>query len=160
MSCVFLAKAQICKYEKNEVDPITNEIFRTTKTRITSPSPFYITTFYRLDHKYQIKVEVGDNGQQAHTIHKGSELALRTGDGDVISIYAIADAEPFVNNEFGDPITEYIITYDIEEEDMKKIAKSGISFMRVQDLQNTFSNLKVPEVVQELIQFDVSCLFK
>lgn len=156
----FTAFSQICKYEKNEIDPITDEVIRVTKTRITSPTPYYITTFYRYGDKYQIKINVGDNGELTHTIKEGSEMIIRTGSGEIIRVNANEDAEPKVTTEYGEKSTEFIVTYDVPEEEMKKIAKSGIAFIRATDLKNMFSDLKVPDVVTELIQHDVECLCK
>ncbi|MEM7298103.1 MAG: hypothetical protein AAF391_07535, partial [Bacteroidota bacterium] len=67
---------QICKYEVNETDPLTDDVIRTVKTRVTDPRPYYYFYYIRNGSDFQFKVDVADYGELSDVIKKGSELIL------------------------------------------------------------------------------------
>ena len=47
----------------NDKDPLTDDIIRTVKTRLTGPTPFYYFSYIRNGADYKFEVEVGDYGE-------------------------------------------------------------------------------------------------
>jgi len=152
--------AQICKYEVNEQDPLTDDIIRTIKTRITSPTPFYYISYIRNGSDYKFKVEVGDYSEDRSIIPKDSELIMRAVNGEVFRMKAIEKAEPEVIKDFGSEIIKYKITYQTSEEALKAVAESGIMFIRIQSLKNSFTDQPIPDAVIEISKENAICLFK
>lgn len=152
--------AQICKYELNEKDPITDDIIRTVRTRLTGPTPFYYFSYLRNGSDYKFMVEVGDYGVLDTIIPKDSELIMRAGNGDVIRMSAIEAAAPEIIQDYGSKITRYQVTYQMTESDMKAIAESGIVFIRIADMKNTFSDQEIPEAVIQISKANAECIFK
>ncbi|WP_420575239.1 hypothetical protein [Ekhidna sp.] len=156
----FSGQAQICKYVVNEKDPLTDDIIRTVKTRLTGPTPFYYFYYIRNGSDYKFQVEVGDYGELSTSIPKGSELVMRAGNGKVIRMTSIDKADPEVINDFGSKITQYKVTYQMTEQDMTDIAESGIVFIRIKDMKNTFSDQEIPEAVVQISKENAECIFK
>ena len=156
----FVSYGQICKYEVNDKDPLTDDIIRTVRTRITAPRPFYYFSYIRNGSDYKFKVEVGDFGELDRTIPRGSELIMRAGNGEVIKMEAIQSAAPEIIKEYSDVITKYEVTYQTDEAAMKAIAASGIVFIRISDLKNTFSDQTIPEAVVQISKENAECIFK
>lgn len=156
----FTAQSQICKYVVNEKDPITDDIIRTVKTRLTGPTPFYYFSYIRNGADFKFEVEVGDYGELETVISESSELVMRAGNGDVLRMQAIAKAEPEIINDYGTKITRYLIKYQMTEQDMRAIAESGIVFIRIKDMKNTFSDQEIPEAVTIISKENAECIFK
>ena len=156
----FSGQAQICKYVVNEKDPLTDDIIRTVKTRLTGPTPFYYFYYIRNGNDYKFQVEVGDYGELSTSIPKGSELVMRAGNGKVIRMTSIDKADPEVINDFGSKITQYKVTYQMTEQDMTDIAESGVVFIRIKDMKNTFSDQEIPEAVVQISKENAECIFK
>lgn len=152
--------SQICKYLVNEKDPITDDIIRTVKTRLTGPVPYYFFSYIRNGSDYTFQVEVGDYGEVSEPIAAGSELIMRAGNGAVIRMQSIEKAIPEIIDDFGSKITRYDITFSMTEEDMKNIAESGIVFIRIKDMKNTFSDQEIPEAVVQISKENAECIFK
>ncbi|MEO9870811.1 hypothetical protein [Ekhidna sp.] len=152
--------AQICKYVVNEKDPITDDIIRTVKTRLTGPTPYYYFSYIRNGSDFKFQVEVGDYGELDTVIPKGSELVMRAGNGEVIRMNAIESSSPEIIKDFGSKITRYDITYQMSEQNMKDITESGIVFIRIKDMKNTFSDQKIPEAVVQISIDNAECIFK
>ena len=157
---ILFSYGQICKYEINDKDPLTDDIIRTVRTRITAPRPFYYFSYIRNGNDYKFKVEVGDFGELSHTIPRGSELIMRAGNGEVIRMQAVESASPGIIKEFSDVITKYEITYQTDEAAMRAIAESGILFIRISDLKNSFSDQTIPEAVVQISKENAECIFK
>ena len=156
----FNTNAQICKYVVNEQDPITDDIIRTVKTRLTGPSPYYYFSYIRNGSDYKFKVEVGDYGELNITIPKGSELVMRAGNGEVILMQSVESATPEVIDDFGKKITRYDITFQMTEQDMRHILESGIVFIRIKEMKNTFSDQQIPDAVVQISKDNAECIFK
>lgn len=156
----FSSSAQICKYIVNEKDPITDDIIRTVRTRLTGPTPFYYFSYIRNGSDFKFRVEVGDYGELNTVIPKGSELVMRAGNGAVIRMQSIDASEPEVIKDFGNMISSYDITFQMTEQDMKDITESGIVFIRIKAMKNTFSDQEVPEAVVEISKANAECIFK
>ncbi|WP_425391137.1 hypothetical protein [Ekhidna sp.] len=156
----FSGSAQICKYVVNEQDPITDDIIRTVKTRLTGPTPFYYFSYIRNGSDYRFQVEVGDYGELNKTISKDSELVMRTGSGNVVRMNAIEKAEPKIIDDYGSKITSYEITFQMTEETMKDIADSGIVFIRIKAMENSFSDQEIPTAVVQISKENAECIFK
>lgn len=156
----FSGRAQICKYVVNEKDPLTDDIIRTVKTRLTGPTPFYYFYYIRNGSDYKFQVEVGDYGELSTSIPKGSELVMRAGNGNVIRMTSIDKVDPEVINDYGSKITQYKVIYQMTEQDMKDIAESGIVFIRIKDMKNTFSDQEIPEAVVQISKENAECIFK
>lgn len=156
--------AQRCKYLVDEKDPITDDVIRTIKNRITGPitgvSPYYYFYYIRNGSSHTFKVEVADYGKLTHSIPEKSELIIRLEDGALIRVFASKEAKPQPIKEYGEELTAFEIAYEISEEDMKKIEQSGIIFIRALDFKNSFSDQKVPKPVTEQSQFNAACIFK
>lgn len=159
-STLVFAEAQICKYIVNEKDPLTDDVIRTIRTRLTAPTPFYYFTYIRNGSDYKFKVEIGDFGNQTNKIPQGSELILRAGNGDIFKMQAIEEAVPETTKEYSTVLTKYEITYQTSEEAMRAIEASGIMFIRISDLQNSFKDQQIPEAVIEISKANAVCLFK
>ncbi|NQZ77939.1 MAG: hypothetical protein HRT61_17810 [Ekhidna sp.] len=159
LTCM-LASAQTCKYVVNEKDPLTDDIIRTVKTRLTGPTPYYYFSYIRNGSDYKMRVEVGDYGDLDGVIPKGSQLILRAGNGDVIRMEALNEGSPNVIDDYGSKLTKYDVTYQMTESDMKSIAESGIVFIRISDMKNTFSDQEIPTAVVEISQSNAECIFK
>jgi nicotinate-nucleotide pyrophosphorylase len=155
-----LSIGQICKYEVNEVDPLTDEVIRTVNHRITGPLPYYIIDYKRYGSAFQLDISVGDFGELTDVIEKGSEIIFRTGSGDIFKSETKETINPSSKENYGDIITSYELSYEITEEAMKKIAETGITFIRISDLKNTFGDLKFPDVATDISIEKASCLFK
>ncbi|WP_420318592.1 hypothetical protein [Ekhidna sp.] len=161
MLCITLTStSQICKYVVNEKDPITDDIIRTIKTRLTGPTPFYYFSYIRNGSDYRFEVEVGDYGELDNTIQKGSELVMRTGSGNVVRMESIEKAEPEIIDDFGSKITRYNIIFRMTEETMKDIAESGIVFIRIKEMKNTFSDQEIPTALVTISKENAECIFK
>ncbi|SNT29000.1 hypothetical protein SAMN05421640_3217 [Ekhidna lutea] len=156
----FEGSSQICKYVVNEQDPLTDDIIRTVRTRLTGPTPYYYFSYIRNGDDYKFNVEVGDYGELDNTIPQDSELIMRAGNGEVIRMKAIESANPEIIDDFGSKITRYEITYQMTEENMRDIADSGIVFIRIQDMKNTFSDQEIPEAVIQISKENGECIFK
>ncbi|MEP1033351.1 hypothetical protein [Ekhidna sp.] len=156
----FAANAQICKYIVNEKDPITDDIIRTVRTRLTGPTPFYFFSYIRNGSDFKFNVEVGDYGELDTVIPKGSELVMRAGNGAVLKMQSIERSVPEIINDFGTKISRYDITFQMTEQDMKDITESGIVFIRIMEMKNTFSDQVVPEAVVEISKANAECIFK
>lgn len=156
----YTSSAQICKYVVNEKDPITDDIIRTVRTRLTGPTPFYYFSYIRNGSDFKFNVEVGDYGELETVIPKGSELIMRAGNGAVIRMQAIEKSVPEVTSDFGSKISKYDITFQMTEQDMKDITESGIVFIRIKDMKNTFSDQEVPDAVVEISKANAECIFK
>lgn len=154
------SNAQICKYVVNEKDPLTDDIIRTVRTRLTGPTPYYYFSYIRNGDDYKFKVEVGDYGELDTIIPKDSELIMRAGNGEVIRMNAIESAAPEIITDFGSKITQYEITYQMTEENMKDFEESGIVFIRIKDMKNTFSDQEIPEAVVQISKENAECIFK
>lgn len=152
--------AQICKYLINEEDPLTDDIIRTVKTRLTGPSPYYYFSYIRNGSDFKFKVEIGDYGELENTIMKESELIIRAGNGEIIRMNAIENATPNITDDFGNKITRYEITYQMTEQNMKDITDSGIAFIRIEDMKNTFSDQEIPDAVVQISKKNAECIFK
>lgn len=152
--------AQICKYEVNEKDPITDDVIRTVKTRLTSPTPFYYFSYIRNGSDYKFNVEVGDFGELQTAIPKSSELVMRAGNGAIIRMNAIDEAKPEIVQEYSTVITKYSITYQMTEDDMRNIADSGVRFIRIKDMKNSFSDQEIPDAVVQISKENAECIFK
>lgn len=152
--------SQICKYEVNETDPLTDDVIRTIKTRVTDPRPYYYFYYIRNGSDFQFKVDIADYGELSEVIKKGSELILRAGNGKVIRMKAVDDAKPEIIKEFSDVLTRYEITYYTTQGAMKSIAASGIKFIRISDMKNTFSDQEIPEAVVQISKENAECIFK
>lgn len=157
---VLPSQSQICKYVVNEKDPLTDDIIRTVRTRLTGPTPSYYFSYIRNGSDYKFTVEVTDYGVLDHTIPKGSELIMRAGNGEVIRMPAIDNATPEAIKEFSTELTRYEITYQMTEQNMRDIADSGIVFIRIKDLKNTFSDQEIPEAVVTISKENAECIFK
>ncbi len=155
-----ISQAQNCKYLVNEKDPLTDDIIRTVKTRLTGPTPFYYFSYVRNGSDFKFKVEVGDYGELNTTIAKDSELVMRAGNGTVIRMKAVDKAVPEIIDDYGNKITKYVVTYQMSEEDMKHIADSGIKFIRIKDMKNTFSDQEIPTAVVEISKSNGECIFR
>jgi len=162
--CLFIMSfnlnAQICKYVVNDKDPLTDDIIRTVKTRLTGPTPFYYFYYIRNGSDYTFKVDVGDYGELTEVIEKGSELVMRAGNGNVIRMTAIEASKPKIIDDFGSKITQYEATFQMTEQDMRDIAESGIVFIRIKAMKNTFSDQVIPEAVVEISKENGACIFK
>ena len=156
----FLAQAQICKYVVNDTDPLTDDIIRTVKTRLTGPTPFYYIYYIRNGSDYTFSVEVGDYGELTDAIPKGSELIMRTGSGAVVRMNALAEAKPEIIDDYGSKITKYEIAFEMTEETMKDIANTGLVFIRIKAMKNSFSDLEIPTGVVEISKENAECIFK
>ena len=154
------AKAQICKYIVNEKDPLTDDIIRTVKTRLTAPTPFYYFYYIRNGDDYKFKVELGDYGELDNIVPADSELILRAGNGTIYKMKAIEAAAPETLKEYSTVLTKYEITYQTTEEAMRAIEASGIMFIRISDLQNSFKDQQFPEAVVQISKEKAICLFK
>ncbi len=152
--------AQICKYVVNEKDPITDDIIRTVRTRLTGPTPFYYFSYIRNGGDFKFNVEVGDYGELSAVIPKDSELVMRVGNGAVIRMKSLEPSVPETIKDFGTIITRYDITFQMTEEDMKNITESGIVFIRIKAMKNTFSDQEVPKAVVEISKENAECIFK
>ncbi len=155
--------AQRCKFLVDDKDPITDDIIRTIKTRITGPisgiTPYYYFYYSRVGKNYTFKVEIADYGVFKHTIPEQSELIIRLEDGELIRINAIKEALPVRIKDFGEELTSYEIDYEISEEDMGKIAKSGITFMRGTDFKNSFSDQRIPTPITKQSKENAICVY-
>lgn len=158
--CGFVSTSQICKYVVNEKDPITDDIIRTVRTRLTGPTPFYYFSYIRNGSDYKFYVEVGDYGELDTVIPKGSELVMRAGNGIVIRMKSIEDSAPEVIQDYGSKISRYDITFQMTEQDMLDIRDSGIVFIRIKEMKNTFSDQEFPEAVVEISKANAECIFK
>lgn len=156
----FSSSAQICKYVVNEKDPITDDIIRTVKTRLTGPTPYYYFSYIRNGSDYKFRVEVGDYEDVKTKIPKGSELVMRAGNGKVIRMQSIEDATTEIIQDFGSKITRYDITFQMTEQDMMDIRDSGIVFIRIKEMKNTFSDQQIPDAVVEISKANAECIFK
>ncbi len=156
----FTSSAQICKYVINEKDPITDDIIRTVKTRLTGPTPYYYFSYIRNGSDYQFRVEVGDYEEVNVTIPKGTELVMRAGNGKVIRMQSIEAISSEIIQDFGSKITRYDITFQMTEQDMLDIKDSGIVFIRIKAMKNTFSDQQIPEAVVEISKANAECIFK
>lgn len=154
------SNAQICKYVVNDKDPLTDDIIRTVRTRLTGPTPYYYFSYIRNGDDYKFNVEVGDYGELDNTIPKDSELIMRAGNGEVIRMKAIESSTPEIISDFGSKISRYEITYQMTEQNMKDIAESGIVFIRIKDMRNTFSDQEIPEAVVQISKENGECIFK
>ncbi len=155
--------AQRCKFEVDDKDPITDDIIRTIKTRITGPitgvTPYYYFYYQRVGKKYTFRVEIADYGEFKHTIPEKSELIIRLEDGELIRINSVQPAHPTAIEDFGKELTSYEIFYDIPEADMAKIAKAGITFIRGTDFKNTFSDQRIPKPITIQSKENASCVY-
>ena len=155
--------AQKCKFLVDDKDPITDDILRTIKTRITGPitgvTPYYYFYYKRVGSKYTFKVEVADYGVFKHTIPVQSELIIRLSDGELIRINSTKEAFPNPIKDFGQELTAYEIDYEMSEADMEKITKAGITFIRATDFQNTFSDQKIPTPITKQSKDNAICVF-
>lgn len=155
--------AQRCKYEVNQEDGITGDVIRTVKNRITGPiagvSPYYYFYYVRSGSDFKFRVEVADFGEFSHSIPEGSELAMRLSDGEVIRMTSTKVSEPTEIKEYSTVLTGYDIEYQTTEEDMRKITKAGIAFIRATDFKNSFSDQKIPPAVTEQSKFNANCIF-
>ncbi|WP_424961275.1 hypothetical protein [Ekhidna sp.] len=156
----FYGHGQICKYVVNDKDPLTDDIIRTVKTRLTGPTPFYYIYYIRNGSDYKFSVEVGDYGELTDAIPKGSELAMRTGSGAVVRMSSLAESKPEIIDDFGSKITKYEIAFQMTEQTMKDIAETGIVFIRIKAMNNSFSDLEIPTGVVEISQQKAECIFK
>lgn len=156
----FVSIAQNCKYIVNEKDPITDDIIRTVRTRLTGPTPYYYFSYIRNGSDFKFNVEVGDYGELDNVIPEGSELIMRAGNGAVIRMQSIEKSVPEVTSDFGNKISKYEITFQMTEQDMKDIAESGIVFIRIKEMKNTFSDQEVPDAVVEISKANAECIFK
>jgi hypothetical protein len=143
--------AQRCKFIVDDKDPITDDILRTIKTRITGPiagvTPYYYFYYIRTGSNYVFRVEIADYGKFNHTIPAKSELIIRLEDGELIRIYAVGEANPTPITDWGEELTSYDVSYEISEEDISKISKAGITFIRGTDFKNTFSDQRIPSPI-------------
>lgn len=159
-----VSTAQRCKFEVDDKDPITDDIIRTIKNRITGPisgiTQYYYFYYKRSGSNFKIRVEVADYGELKHSIPEKSELIMRTGGGDIIRIYSIAEVFPKTIKDITQVLTVYEVEYEIPEEEMKKIADSGVVFIRGVDFKNAFSDQKIPRAVVEQSQINAACLFR
>jgi len=73
---------------------------------------------------------------------------------------AVDDSQPEIIKEFSDVLTRYQVTYYTTEGAMRSIASSGIKFIRVKDMKNTFSDQEIPEAVVEMSKANAECIFK
>lgn len=157
------AMAQRCKFIVNDKDPITDDIIRTIKTRITGPisgiSPYYYFYYSRVGSKYTFKVEIADYGVFTHNIPEKSELIIRLSDGELIRINSIGEASPTSIKDFGQELTGYEVDYELPAEDMAKISKAGITFIRGTDFKNTFSDQKIPTPITKQSKENAMCVF-
>ncbi|MEO9485587.1 MAG: hypothetical protein ABJG47_19155 [Ekhidna sp.] len=144
----------------NEKDPITDDIIRTVKTRLTGPTPFYYFSYVRNGSDFKFNVEVGDYGELATVIPQGSELVMRAGNGSVIRMQSVEEATSQIIDDFGSKITSYNITFQMTEQDMRAIAESGIVFIRIKAMKNTFSDQQIPIAVVEISKANAECIFK
>ncbi len=155
--------AQRCKFLVDDKDPITDDIIRTIKTRITGPitgvTPYYYFYYQRVGKKYTFRVEIADYGEFKHTIPEKSELIIRLEDGELIRINAIQAAYPTPIKDFGKELTAYEIFYEIPEADMGKIANAGITFIRGTDFKNTFSDQRIPTPITKQSKENAMCVF-
>ncbi|MEQ9403723.1 MAG: hypothetical protein RIM99_09075 [Cyclobacteriaceae bacterium] len=156
--------AQRCKYLVDEKDPITDDIIRTIKNRITGPisgiSPYYYFYYVRSGSNHTFKVEVADYGESTAVIPEKSEMIIRLEDGGLIRIYSKNKAQPEQIKELSEVLTSYTIEYDIPEEEMKKITASGIVFIRATDFNNSFSDQKIPRPVTIQSRNNAKCIFR
>lgn len=157
---ISITKAQICKYIVNEKDPLTDDVIRTVRTRLTAPTPFYYFTYIRNGKDYQFKIEVGDYGELENIIPKGSELILRAGNGTIYKMQAIEQSAPEKVKDFSTILTKYVITYQTNEETMRAIADSGIRFIRIANLESSFKDQEFPEAVVGISRENAICIFK
>lgn len=157
------AQAQRCKFEVDDKDPITDDIIRTIKTRITGPiagvTPYYYFYFQRVGKKYTFRVEIADYGEFKHSIPENSELIIRLEDGELIRINSVQPAHPTPIKDYGQELTAYEVFYDLPEEDMAKIAKAGITFIRGTDFKNTFSDQRIPKPITIQSRENASCVY-
>ncbi len=156
----FSSGAQICKYVVNEKDPITDDVIRTVRTRLTGPTPYYYFSYIRNGSDYKFRVEVGDYEEVSTSLEKGTELIMRAGNGAVIRMQSIEKVTTEIIKDFGSKITRYDITFQMTEQDMLDIKDSGIVFIRIQDMKNTFSDQQIPEAVVEISKANAECIFK
>ena len=156
----FYSNAQICKYVVNEKDPLTDDIIRTVKTRLTGPTPFYYFSYIRNGSDFKFRVEIGDYGELDASVPKGSELVMRAGNGEVIRMQSIEDADPKIIDDFGSKITSYDVTFQMTERNMRDIEESGIIFIRIKAIKNTFSDQEIPAAVVEISRSNAECIFK
>ncbi|MEM9896111.1 MAG: hypothetical protein AAF789_07050 [Bacteroidota bacterium] len=154
------AYGQICDYEVNETDPLTDDIIRTIKTRLTAPTPYYYFYYIRNGSDYKFRVEVGDYGEPEGRISEDSELIMRTGDDAIYKMPVVEEVAPQRKKEFATVINTYDITFQMTEEAMKSIAASGIKFIRIAEMQNSFSDQVFPDAVVEISKEHGECIFK
>ncbi|MEP5613515.1 MAG: hypothetical protein ABJP45_14785 [Cyclobacteriaceae bacterium] len=157
------ANAQRCKFIVDEQDPITDDFIRTIKTRITGPisgvTPYYYFYYSRVGSTYTFKVEVADYGVFTHSIPAKSELIIRLSDGALIRINSLNEALPKPIKDYGQELTAYEIEYALPEEEMAKITKAGITFIRATDFKNTFSDQKIPTPITTQSMENAVCVF-
>lgn len=154
------SSAQICKYVVNEKDPITDDVIRTVRTRLTGPTPYYYFSYIRNGSDYKFNVEVGDYGELDAVIPKGSELVMRAGNGAVMRMQSIESSTPQIITDFGSKISRYDITFQMTEQNMKDITESGIVFIRIKEMKNTFSDQEIPGAVVQISKDKAECIFK
>ena len=153
-------QAQNCKYLVNDQDPLTDDVIRTIRTRLTAPTPYYYFTYIRHGGDFKFKIEVADYGELINEIPSGSELILRAGNGEIFKMKAVDKAIPMAVKDFGSVLTRYEILYQTSEEAMRAIETSGIKFIRISDLQNSFRDQEFPPAVMEIAKANAICLFK
>ena len=120
--------AQKCKYDFDEKDPMTEERVRRNSYKLKA---YLRLGLYRRGDDYRVEINFNYSGERNDIVEKGNELLLKLSDGTLLKLPSTEDVTPITNLVGNYIVTTYAVSYKINEEEMRKIAKSGIAVTRV-----------------------------
>jgi len=157
-----LVHAQKCRYVKNEIDPITNEITRSIKLL------FYLESYgcaeariiyNRMGDNYNILIDVKSAGELNHIVKPGAEMILKLSSGEIIKLKSTEPASPISTVEGNSICTTFKVKFDISKDIMVGISKDPIVFIRT-DFNNGLNDLKLKKKNSERTRSFALCMLK
>lgn len=151
------AIGQKCKFEKNEVDPITGEKIVEVKAFIKADKKTLYSYLNRTDDKYNIRFIIRLGGKHNYTIPQGSKAIFKFDDGEVLELFSESETIPTYNAN-DHILSSYRPTYNIPKEAIKKMSEKEVSFIRIYVSDKLNLDFNIKEKMRVKFQKIVVCI--
>jgi len=154
-SIATITKGQKCNYTLEKEDEFSGKVERRILKKHNS---YFKFAFYRLGEDFRLESYVNIPGDQAFLIPEGSKLNLKLGDKSIMELTSIKNATPqsFVAN--GQIFSGFAMTYPITEEQLEKIEKVGIKFIRTYLKDESYYDMDLKKKKVEKTKNNARCI--
>ncbi|RXQ87288.1 hypothetical protein EO244_16550 [Ancylomarina salipaludis] len=146
---------QKCKYEKDELDPMSGERTRICKISLNHPNNIIkgYLKFHRAGNNYELELGIRYQSKRSFKIPQGTEMKIKLEDGTIVSF--LSNKDIFPNFTVLDPtiFTHYQVFYKCTKEDIERISGTGFSVVQSefvdQKLTFTVKKKKIAETAHK-----------